>query len=143
MAVYLFFDESGNLDFGRNGTKYFAFGCLTTTNPASLLHPLAGLRYELMERGQDIECFHAAEDRQAVRNEVFRILERVGGFEFDAVLIQKANVPADLQEPQQFYPYFARELLTLVFQRYEGDAPIVIVTDRLPIRRNARQSRKR
>ena len=88
-----------------------------------------------MERGENIECFHATEDRQAVRNEVFSILEKVGGFEFDAVLIEKSRVPHDLREPQQFYPYFARELLRLVFQRHSGDAPIVIVTDRLPIKR--------
>lgn len=56
MAVYLFFDESGNLDFSKKGTKFFAFGCLTTRNPASLLHPLAALRYQLLEQGVDLEC---------------------------------------------------------------------------------------
>lgn len=29
MPIYLFFDESGNLDFSRNGTKYYLFGVLT------------------------------------------------------------------------------------------------------------------
>lgn len=135
MALYLFFDESGNLDFSGKGTKFFAFGCLTTKDPASLLHPLAALRYELLEKGVDLEFFHAAEDRQSVRNMVFAILAEVGGFEFDAVLIEKSKTPPALHDPPQFYPRFARDLLSRVFQRFQSHEPIILVTDRLPIKR--------
>jgi hypothetical protein len=133
VAVYLFFDESGNLDFSGKGTKFFAFGCLTTRNPGSLLHPLAALRYQLLEQGVDLECFHAAEDRQSVRNMVFAILAEVGGFEFDAILIEKSQTPTSLHDPPQFYPRFARDLLTRVFQRFQGDEKIILVTDRPPL----------
>ncbi len=135
MALYLFFDESGNLDFSGKGTKFFAFGCLTTKDPASLLHPLAALRYQLLEEGVDLECFHAAEDRQSVRNTVFAILAEVGGFEFDAVLIEKSKTPAALHDPPHFYPRFARDLLARVFLRFQNHEPIILVTDRLPIKR--------
>ena len=135
MAVYLFFDESGNLDFSGGGTKFFAFGCLTTRNPASLLHPLSALRYHLLEQGVELESFHAAEDRQPVRNMVFEILAEVGGFDFDAIIIEKSKTPASLHDPPQFYPRFARDLLARVFQRFEGDEMIILVTDRLPVKR--------
>ena len=135
MAVYLFFDESGNLDFSEKGTKFFTFGCLATRNPASILQPLSALRYQLLEQGVELESFHAAEDRQAVRNMVFGILADVGGFEFDAVVIEKSKVQASLHDAFQFYPSFARNLLTGVFQRFKGDERIILVTDRLPMRR--------
>jgi hypothetical protein len=135
VAVYLFFDESGNLDFSGTGTKFFGFGCLTTRNPASLLHPLAALRYDLLEQGVDLEYFHAAEDRQVVRNMVFAILAEVGGFDFDAVLIEKSKTPPAFHDPPQFYPRFARDLLTRVFERFKGDEKIILVTDRLPMKK--------
>lgn len=66
---------------------------------------------------------------------VFVILAEVGGFEFDAVLIEKSKTPAALHDPPQFYPRFARDLLSGVFQRFQSHEPIILVTDRLPIKR--------
>jgi hypothetical protein len=66
---------------------------------------------------------------------VFAILAEVGGFEFDAVLIEKSKTPVALHDPPQFYPRFARHLLTRVFQRFRSHEPIILVTDRLPIKR--------
>lgn len=136
MAIFLFFDESGNLDFSAGGTKYYAFGCLTTRDPAALLHPLSALRYELLAGGTEIEAFHATEDRQAVRDRVFSVIAGVGEFDFDAVLIEKRKANPILHAPERFYPKFAGYLLRHVFKRYSGNEKIIIVTDRLPIKRH-------
>lgn len=136
MAVFLFFDESGNFDFSTQGTPYVVFGALTTRDPAPLLRPLSDLRYSLIASGIEIEAFHATEDKQIVRNQVFAIIKAVGGFEFDAVIVEKRKVHPDLYDVTRFYPQFAYHLLSRVFARYpdEGER-IVVITDSLPVKK--------
>jgi len=141
VAVYLFFDESGNLDFGPSGSRYFCVGTLATRDPAALDRALAALRYELLAEGTELEAFHATDDRQAVRDRVFAALTAAGGFEVDALVVEKARVPEALRDEARFYPECAERLLAPVFARYRDPAErVVVVTDRLPLR--ARQGIK-
>lgn len=136
MAVFLFFDESGNFDFSTNGTPYVVFGALTTRNPAPLLRPLSDLRYSLIASGIEIEAFHATEDKQVVRNQVFAIIKAVGGFEFDAVVVEKRKVDPALYDVTRFYPQFAYHLLSQVFARHPDQSErIVVITDSLPVKK--------
>ena len=136
MSVYLFFDESGNLDFSPNGTKYYLFGTLATRDPVALTHPLSELRYLLLDDGLELEYFHATEDRQVVRNRVFEVIKTVGGFEFDSVIIEKRKAHPTLHDEVRFYPQFANYLLRHVFSRFNDPSErIIIVTDTLPIKR--------
>ncbi len=70
-ALYIFIDEGGNLDFSPSGTKYFTITSVTTARPFVLDAPLIELRFDLVERGLDLEYFHAAEDKQPTRNAIF------------------------------------------------------------------------
>jgi hypothetical protein len=134
MAVFLFFDESGDLNFSPKGTPYYYFGALTTRNPAALANPLSQLRYELLAKGVELRYFHAAEDRQEVRNRVFEIIAGADGIEYDCVVIEKAKANPALYDKAKFYPQFANYLLQYIFQRYtESTERIVIITDRIPI----------
>ena len=136
MAIYLFFDESGNLDFGPSGTRYFCVGTLTTRDPAALERALGALRYELLAEGTEFEAFHATDDRQAVRDRVFAALGAVGGFEVDALVVDKARVPDALRPEARFYPECAERLLAPVFARAtDPHERVVVVTDRLPVHR--------
>jgi len=139
MAIYLFFDESGDLNFSPNGSSYYFFGALTTRNPELLSNPLSRLQYDLLAEGVELERFHASEDRQAVRDRVFEVITSVGGFEFDVVVIEKRKTHPSLHDEVRFYPKFANYLLRYVFQRYaEVGEPIVVVTDTLPVKRTKR-----
>ena len=136
MTVFLFFDESGNFDFSSGGTRYVVFGALTTRNPAPLLRPLSDLRYDLLATGIELEAFHATEDKQAVRNRVFDIIKGVDGVELDSVIVEKAKVDPALYEVAKFYPEFAHPLLKGIFARYPDPGErIIIITDRLPLKR--------
>lgn len=143
MAIFLFFDESGNFDFSTNGTPYVVFGALTTRDPAPLLRPLSDLRYSLIASGIEIEAFHATEDKQVVRDQVFAIIKAVGGFEFDAAIVEKRKVDPALYDVTKFYPQFAYHLLNQVFARYpdEGER-IVLITDPLPVKKTKRAVEK-
>jgi Protein of unknown function (DUF3800) len=144
VAVYLFFDESGNLDFSENGSRWFCFGSLTLRDPGPLSAALTRLRYGLLEQGLELEHFHAAEDRQAVRNQVFSTLAAVGGFEVDVLVAEKSLTPAELRDPFEFYRHLAHVLMDSVLDRFRDvDEPIVIITDSLRCSGSARRWRRR
>ena len=71
-VAYLFLDEGGNFDFSDKGTRYFTMTSVLKFRPFQTFSKLTSLRYDLIETGLDIEYFHASEDRQAVRNQVFK-----------------------------------------------------------------------
>ena len=58
--LYIFLDEAGNLDFSRNGTKYFVLGGITKERPFHAYKELTELKYDQVERGTALEYFHAA-----------------------------------------------------------------------------------
>ncbi len=136
VAVNLFCDASGNLDFGPKGTRYFCVGTQATRDPAALERALGALRYELLAGGVELEAFHAAEDRQAVRDRVFAAMAGVGGFDVDALVVGNAVVPEPLRQEARFYPECAERLLAPVFGPYADPRErVMVVTDRLPLNR--------
>lgn len=89
-TLYLFIDESGNFDFSPKGTKYFVLTGFVTFDPISKRNDLVRLRYRLLAEGVDQEYFHASEDRQTVRDDVFGILSSIGDtFEVRSVVARK------------------------------------------------------
>ena len=143
MSIYVFLDESGNLDFSCNGTHYYCFGALSTRDPRPLNQALTDLRYDMLDEGLELERFHAAEDRQAVRDRVFETLIRVGGFDFDAIIIEKRKASPVLHDDLRFYPQFSDYLLRYVFRRHPNPQErIVVATDRLPLKRTRKAAEK-
>ena|SRR5215813_14948743 len=75
----VFLDEAGDFNFSKNGTRFFVLGGLVVERPFKAYPHLLELKYSLIERGIDVEYFHAAEDKQSVRNQVFEIIGRASG----------------------------------------------------------------
>jgi len=89
-TLYLFIDESGNFDFSPKGTKYFVLTGFATFNPIVKRGDLVKLRYRLLAEGVDQEYFHATEDKQTVRDEVYSFLSTIGGtYEVHSVVARK------------------------------------------------------
>lgn len=134
--MYLFFDESGNLDFSQNGSRHFCFGALTLRDPGPLTASLTRVRYGFLEQGLELQCFHAAEDRQVVRNAVFAAMAEVGGFDFDVLIADKRCTPSELRDPFEFYARLGYTLVDGVLQHYADlDERVVVITDTLPVQR--------
>ncbi len=143
MAVFLFVDESGNLDFSPNGSHYFCFGVLTMRDPGPLTAALTRLQYSLLAEGLELECFHAAEDRQAVRDRVFAALAEVGGFELDLLIADKRKLHPVLRDPFEFYWHHGYAIVEAALTRIRhGDEQVVVVTDTLPIQRERKALEK-
>lgn len=133
--LFLFFDESGSFRWTDAAAPLYHFGVVSTFRPSLLERVLAPLRYEVFGASGD-QRLHASEDRQAVRDRVFTALRRAGGFEFDAITIDKRLLPEQLLDPAAFYPHFASLLLDGVFDRHAGHrGRVVLATDRLPLSR--------
>jgi hypothetical protein len=103
--VHVYGDESGNFDFSRNkgASRYFILTTVTMSNH-SIAAELHELRRELTWSGHDLEGqFHATEDKQAVRDEVFKILDR-HEFRVDITLLDKPKSRPDVRSSEErFY----------------------------------------
>lgn len=141
-VVYIFLDEAGNFDFSPSGTPYFILGSLTKERPFHAYRELTDLKYDLVERGTNIEYFHATEDKQAVRNEVFRIISsKLTGCTIDATVVEKRKTHPSLHDAGKFYAKMLGYHLRYILERVEwsGVAEVVVFTDRIPVvkKRNA------
>lgn len=98
-TLYLFIDESGNFDFSQKGSKYFVLTALATFDPLMKREELIRLRYELLADGTNQEYFHATEDTQKVRDQVFEILAKIDStIEIHSVVAQKNKTHSSLYQ---------------------------------------------
>lgn len=114
-TLFLFIDESGNFDFTKNGTKYFVLTSLKTYNPSSQRIKLLKLKYKLLQNGFNQEFFHATEDRQFVRNEVFNLIQNIYDVSVDGVVVDKTKVAKKFKFEYKFYESVCLKLLKKVF----------------------------
>lgn len=106
--VNLYADESGNFSWQHppDGSKYFILTTVVVDDSHQISHDLLALRRELAWQSIDLEReFHATEDIQAVRDEVFRIIA-AHDLRVDATILEKAKAQPHLRvTPERFYQY--------------------------------------
>lgn len=103
---YLFADESGDLQFTRNGqaTRFFAVGTLLLTEAQldSLRTALSRLRDELAWRQQGLDdCFHASTNSEQIRAEVFARLAGERFQRLDVTLLDKPKAEPKLYSTEE------------------------------------------
>src|SRR2546423_4030113 len=120
--LYIFLDEAGDFDFSPSGSKYFIMASVTRERPFGDYSEFINLKYRLVEQGMDIEYFHAAEDRQVVRDQVFNIIQsNLAGMRIDAVIVEKRKTGPALREEIKFYPRMIGYLLRYVLEGHDLD----------------------
>lgn len=135
--LYLFLDEGGDLNFSNSGTRYFTLTAVSKERPFSIEPVLLNLKYDLIEFGLNIEFYHASEDRQAVRDRVFRcIVARPDHVRIDTIVVEKPKTGPSLQIPENFYSRMLGYLLKFIFQgrHVEKFDELIVITDSLPVR---------
>ncbi len=142
--LYVFLDEAGNLDFSKNGTRFFVLGALTVERPFKTYSHLIELKYDLVEFGTNLEYFHATEDTQAVRNRVFEVIRtHLGTSRVDMLVIEKRKTGPALQNEERFYPEMLGYLLRYIVERKIGSfTKLVVFTDRIPVQRKRKAVEK-
>jgi hypothetical protein len=133
-TLHVHVDESGELRFAPHSTRFYVFAAAWTYDPAPLAGGLTGVRFRLLNDGYDLDSFHAAEDKQVVRNAVVEEMLRHAGWKFAAVVVEKPRVNPSLYDPRRFYPRFASSVLRFVLRGCvkKGTTRIQIFTDALP-----------
>lgn len=100
----MFADEAGNFDFseGVGASRYFIL-CTVTTDSCAVGDSLLTLRRELGWKGHHLDrVFHATEDPQAIRDEVFALLS-AHDFRVDATILEKRKAQPHLQDGPSLY----------------------------------------
>jgi hypothetical protein len=144
-CLYLFLDEGGNLDFSPSGTRFFTLTSVAMTRPFDVLLPLAQLKYDLIEEDRNIERVHASEDRQAVRDRVFAILQsHLHDVRIDSIIVEKCRADPSLHDEVRFYPAMLGTLLEGVLSSYTAAEvwQVIVVTDRIPVSKRRRAVEK-
>ena len=94
---------------------------------------LCDLRYDLIETWDDVEGFHATEDKQPVRNRVFAIIQQdLTCMTIDAVIVEKRKTHPALQLESRFYPEMLGYLLrhVLLAGDLEPYKEVIVMTAR-------------
>lgn len=137
-AIYLYFDEAGNFDFSANGTSVLVMTCLVMRRPFTFQLPLLEVKYDCLEQGLRMEHFHATEDRQAVRNEVFGVIAaHLGDVQAHVMVVRKNRVHPLQRAPHVLYRWTFEQLVRAACPDcvHPGER-VVAVTDHVPVARN-------
>lgn len=131
-TLFVFIDESGNLDFSPNGTKYYVLAAAITTNPILSATKLQALKYSHLENGDDIEVFHASEDKQVIRNCVISTIKEMQGMvSVHYIYAQKNKANPSIQNRPSFYAKLGATLTKFIIE-YEssGFDQVIIIFDK-------------
>ena len=115
----MFVDISGDYTFSSKGTTYLVCTSLMCTDIVLGVNQLCLCKHRQIDNGLDITHFHAAEDKQATRNEVFDIIEQLTHLRVDSIIVEKRKTHEKLQEPKYLYPFLIEKILQYPFD-YRG-----------------------
>jgi hypothetical protein len=76
---------------------------------------LYALKHDLIDKGLDIAYFHAAEDKQIIRDKISDIIAGLGHLRIDSVVVEKRKTGPSLRPQRRFYPLMIENLLKYPF----------------------------
>ncbi len=130
MALFAFLDESGEFRFSPKHDKFLVFTGIVTARPTLFTHEFAKLRYELIQAGHCGERFHACEDKQAVRDQVFDLISSSTDYAIHCILVRKNRVNPSLYKFGIYHSAYKTMLKYLVGRG--GMKHIYIIADTPP-----------
>ena len=92
---------------------------------------MQALRYQLLAEGVDVSGFHAAEDRQFVRDRVFRIFESIESVKAHAIYGDKHRAAPRLHSDSQIHALFGKALIRYFLRVFDTSdyRRVVVVFD--------------
>lgn len=136
-TLHVHLDESGDLNFSPTGTKHLVFAATWTYDPRPLADELTALRFQLLKNGEDLQVFHAANDRQQYRDAFVSIVRANTQWSYAALVVEKSKVNPTIRAHHQFYPPFATMLLKFVLRGcvLRNTDCVLVFTDQIPLKR--------
>lgn len=146
IPLFVYIDEGGNFDFSPSGTKYYSLTCLATHHPEILCEELNNKRNRILS-GQELSKlgaeylenhlamrFHASEDKQPVRDEVFNLIKKVqpGVIKSHSIIAQKNKANPSIRGQVEFYSKLVVPILKFALKGYESSV-LIIFLDNSPV----------
>jgi len=131
-CLFIFLDESGNLDFSPNGTNHYVLAAVTAIEPLSSSTKMQDLKYAMLEQGIDVEHFHASEDKQTTRDVVFPIINQLRNIHINYIYANKHYAHPKYHNNAAFYGLLGKTLLSYLFRSYhlQQYARVIVVFDK-------------
>ena len=132
-CLYVFVDESGNLDFSPSGTKYFVLAAVTARSPLDSSQSLQKLKYQLLAEntgGREYQHFHASEDKQSIRDSVFIALNSLVNIQINYIVAEKRKTHPTYQNAN-FYGLLGSALVKYLLKVHRNSPyeKVVIIFD--------------
>lgn len=132
-CLYVFVDESGNLDFSKNGTRFFVMSAITAVIPLESSKKLQKLKYKLLAEnngGNNFQCFHASEDNQKIRDLVFEQINDMNSIKINYIYADKRKAHPKYHN-QKFYGLLGEALTKYLLLKNGGTdyTKVIIIFD--------------
>lgn len=107
---FIFLDESGNYDFSPKGTSHLVYTAISSGQVHAGIEDIHALKHWLIACGQELEYFHATEDFQIVRDEVFKVICALP-IRVDTIVVEKRKAGPSIRPIERLYPKMFEILL--------------------------------
>lgn len=131
-SLFIFLDESGNLDFSPKGTAHFVLAAVTALQPLQSSTELQKLKYSLLGSGEDVQHFHASEDKQDTRNKVFQTINSLNNIKINYIHAEKCKAHPVIRDTASFYGLLGKTLLAYLMRSYTAAQfnEVIIIFDK-------------
>lgn len=96
--MFVFMDESGDLQFTPKGKQHFILSAVCTTRPEKSAHAMQELKYELLSSGSDDLDFHATVNTKGTRLRVSDVIVKLDDIRVHSIWIDKAYAHPSLHD---------------------------------------------
>lgn len=124
--LFVFVDESGNFDFSPTGTRHLVLSAVIFQKPIRSASKLLRLKYHRCANGFNTPGFHASEDRNNTRHQVFEVIASDKHLKSFTAVLDKADYRETLIRPTDIYHSFGLSLAKHIRPLASGKKVILV-----------------
>ncbi|ALA68164.1 DUF3800 domain-containing protein [Corynebacterium lactis] len=128
-TLFVFMDESGDMQFKPKGTTHFLVTAVCTPIPTVSAAKMQELKYDLMaSRSEDLE-FHATVNSKGTRSRVLNVISEIEGIKVHTLWIDKRYTYPSCQNSIALFGIFAKAMgrwIDQVYRRSDFEQVILV-----------------
>lgn len=109
-TLYVFLDESGDMDFNPKASTHFIVSGVMTVDPYTSAAHMQKLKYELMAAGSDDLEFHATVNTYGTRKRVAEQISQLRNFTVHTMYIDKRYAHPSKQSKVEIFSLFGKAM---------------------------------
>jgi hypothetical protein len=129
-SLFIFIDESGDLQKGNTGSNYFVITGVTTFSPELSAEKVQSLRYALISQGWKLPHFHASDNLRIIRREFGMLINSLNSIGAFTVIFDKAKQAKNDYKPSDIFSMCMIQIFDLIINKYKNQfRRLIIVAD--------------